>query len=176
MNSGCAKYAKLATIKEKYIQLQHDESVLIGCPLSQTGINNLKVRAMAISTRQPETLYVNHIIARCNNGKIEYSGFDNNYELKEPSSIVCKNSYKPKFEYTENKISEINNFIMYFQVYNANTEKFVSVQIMDGILDAKNNALFTHISMVGSGCRAGFNYSWNSFVFIKIYVMRRIQN
>jgi hypothetical protein len=149
MNSPCAGNANLATIAGSTVQLKDGESTLIGCPNSENSKkNNLIVKAHSIGKRRTVPVYVNHVIARCIKGKMEYSSVGRGYELREPSTMICDKGYRPDLIYEDQLNTGCNKFTMYFQVVDGGTKDLYKVQIMDGMLDANNNALFTHISMV----------------------------
>jgi hypothetical protein len=69
------------------------------------------------------------------------------YKLGKPKNLVCQYDHKPNI--TMQTGTRFKHFNMSFKIFNGDTNVFYKVPIMDGMLDASNNALFTHISMVG---------------------------
>jgi hypothetical protein len=154
LDSECGENAKLATIIEAYVPLKHGKSVLIGCASSNPKQRNLmRVQVSSPALKDRGSLLVNHIIAKCNDGQIEYSGMGDAYKLEEAYNLVCQHENDPINTYHRDVQSgtSFNHFNMRFEIFNGRTDVLYKVPIMDGMLDASNNALFTHISMVGQG-------------------------
>lgn len=142
---------KLAPTKQGHVIFKHEDSVLIGCSnVTDKNTNTLKVPVVNQGTiKSTGTLYLSYIIVTCNDGILKYSGIPASTEITAPSTMACIENNMPTFEYVENKANpKFVKFVEFFDVFDGTTR--YKADVIDGMLDDKNNAIYSHIEMVST--------------------------
>lgn len=138
--------SRLANIIEGEIRIKKDESILIGCPFSESENPNELNVFVENKAWEAHKKKLSKLIVKCgDNQKLEYYP---NEAVINPSQMSCEYNTDSTFHHETNRINNWMKYSQRFIVYDHATGINYNINIMDGMVDDKNNAIYTHMIMV----------------------------